>query len=229
MSRCKDSRGTWQPIVGHYESRLGEHGATPRGADWPNGADLAARFGVMMEFVAESGKRPIVLDLGCGPGLLLDYLAAAGNSPIEYRGIDLSSAMIEAARQRWPSYDFACRDILASPLPEQSVDVVIMNGVLTERVTVGVEAMTSLAQSLVVAAFRVARFGIAFNVMNSHVDWQRDDLFHWPFDALAGFLKRDVSRHYAFRADYGLYEYTCFVRRSPRRTSPPESEAWWVR
>jgi len=89
--------------------------------------------------------------------------------------------------------------------------------------------MTSLAQSLIAAAFRLARVGLAFNVMNAHVDWQRDDLFHWSFDALAAFLKREIGPHYEFRADYGLHEYTCFVRRRPRRPPDPRAETWWAR
>jgi hypothetical protein len=30
---------------------------------------------------------------------------------------------------------------------------------------------------------------------------------------LAAFLKRRLSRHFTFRADYGLYEYTTYVYR----------------
>ena len=67
--------------------------------------------------------------------------------------------------------------MLATPMPKQSVDIVIMNGVLTERISLSVEAMTAMAKALVAAAFRVARVGIAFNVMNAHVDWERADLF----------------------------------------------------
>jgi SAM-dependent methyltransferase len=220
----------WEVIVRHYETCLRTYGATPRGVDWPNGDDLAARFGVMLTLLHEAGERPQVLDLGCGSGLLLDYLAETGRlNAVRYRGIDLSPAMVEAARVRWPKNEFSCRDIVTAPLPEQSVDVVIMNGVLTERVLLDVETMTALAQQLIAAAFRTARIGIAFNVMNMHVDWQRDDLFYWPFDALARFLKREVSRHYTFRADYALYEYTCFVRRQPRRLPAPAAATWWAR
>lgn len=220
----------WGAIVHHYEQALHTHGATPQGVDWPNGEDLAARFGVMLEALAACPGRPRLLDLGCGPGLLLDYLAALGAiDGVDYQGIDLSGAMVETAQGRWPDHAFACRDILAAPLPDLSVDIVIMNGVLTERLSLSQAAMTDLAQSLVAAAFRTARVGVAFNVMSDHVDWRRDDLFHWGFDEVAGFLKRDVSRHYGFRADYGLYEYTCFVWREPRRASPPSAEQWWVR
>lgn len=218
----------WDAIVRHYESCLAAHGASPRGVDWPNGADLAARFEVMLEMLENAGEKPDLLDLGCGPGLLLDYLEATGRAEqVRYRGIDLSHAMVGAARARWPRHDFSRRDILETPLPEQSVDIVVMNGVLTERVSLSVAAMTKLAERLIAAAFLSARIGIAFNVMNAHVDRTRDDLFHWPFDALAAFLKREVSRHVSFRADYGLYEYTCFVRRAPRRGALPDAEGWW--
>ena len=219
----------WDAIVRHYEACLAVHGVTPRGVDWPNGRDLAARLGVMLELLTDAGEQPAILDLGCGPGLLLDYLTATGSADrVRYHGIDLSSAMVEAARARWPNHQFSCCNIVATPLADQSFDVVIMNGVLTERVSLSVEAMTQLAESLIAAAFRAARVGIAFNVMNTHVDWERGDLFHWPFDALAAFLKREVSRHYSFRADYGLYEYTCFVRREPRRAVAPAREGWWT-
>src|SRR6185295_10078560 len=129
---------------------LTKHGATPQGVDWPNGADLAARFGVMLELLDGAAGRPRLLDLGCGPGLLLDYLGATGGvDRVDYRGIDLSQTMIGAARARWPKHEFTCRDIVAEPLEEQSVDIVVMNGVLNERVSLSVEEMTALAESIV--------------------------------------------------------------------------------
>ena len=47
--------------------------------------------------------------------------------------------------------------------------------------------------------------------MSSHVDWTRDDLFHWPLDDLMSFLVKDVSRHVVIRSDYGLYEYSVYI------------------
>ena len=41
-------------------------------------------------------------------------------------------------------------------------------------------------------------------------------MFHVPFELLASFLARDVSRHFLIRHDYGLYEYTAYVYRDPR-------------
>ena len=55
--------------------------------------------------------------------------------------------------------------------------------------------------------------GVAFNVMSSHVDYQREDLFHVPHDDLANFLTKEITRNYVFRNDYGLYEYTVYLRK----------------
>jgi hypothetical protein len=66
---------------------------------------------------------------------------------------------------------------------------------------------------LAARVFQHAQIGMAFNVMSKHVDWERDDLFHLPFDLLAGFLQKELTRNYVFRNDYGLYEYTTYVYR----------------
>jgi SAM-dependent methyltransferase len=218
----------WSALVAHYERCLERHGATPKGVDWPNVPDLAVRFDTLLGLLdgAAPQPRPMLLDLGCGPGLLLDYLRATGRlETVEYRGIDLSPAMVAAARVRWPDRDISCRDVVKNPLPEQSVDYVIMNGVLTEKQTLSHEVMAGIAQELIVAAFTAARVGIAFNAMSRHVGWQRPELFHWGFDELSAFLRERVSRHYAFRSDYGLYEHTTFVWRAPRR--PPALPHGW--
>jgi len=218
----------WSALVTHYERCFERHGATPRGVDWPNAPDLAVRFHTLLGLldVAAPEPRPVLLDLGCGPGLLLDYLRATGRlQMVEYRGIDLSQPMVAAARARWPERDISCRDVVNDPLPEQSVDYVIMNGVLTEKQSLSHDVMAGIAKELIVAAFNAARVGIAFNVMSRHVDWERPELFHWGFDELSAFLSERVSRHYAFRSDYGLYEYAAFVWRAPQR--PPALPHGW--
>jgi len=200
----------------HYESCFLKHGRTPQGVDWPNQAGLETRFEVMLGVMRKSPARPTLLDLGCGPGLLLDHLETGGRrADIDYVGIDLSAPMLDAARRRWPDYQFLDHDILSAPLPDRTADYVVMNGVLTERRSVPHDRMEAYALDLLAAAFRLARVGIAFNVMSKVVDWERDDLFHWGFDSMAAGVSRRLSRHLRVRADYGLYEYTVYVYREP--------------
>lgn len=211
----------WAPLKTHYETCLERFGATPQGVDWPNQVDLTARFDTLVSVLSAVSveQRPVrMLDLGCGTGLILDYLKGRPDlPPIYYHGIDISERMIDVARSRWPDATFEVRDIIADPLPPRSVDVVVMNGVLTERQSIPRERMITLAKTLIKAAFDSARAGVAFNVMSRHVDWERDDLFHWSFDEIATFLTKEVTRHVAFRADYGLYELSAFAYRFPQR------------
>ena len=86
-----------------------------------------------------------------------------------------------------------------------------MNGVLTEKHILSFDDMWKYAQLLIKLVFEKAKIGLAFNVMSKHVQWERNDLFHLPFDMLANFLDRDVTRNYIFRNDYGLYEYTAYI------------------
>jgi len=73
--------------------------------------------------------------------------------------------------------------------------------------------MLSYFKLMLSAAFAKAERGIAFNVMSKHVDWEREDLFHLPFDTLARILIRALTRNFIIRNDYGLYEYTTYVYR----------------
>jgi len=223
----------WLPLQQHYERCLARGGATPHGLDWPNARDLEQRFDVQLQAlgaVPAGAMPPSVLDLGCGPGLLMDYLAATGRADaVAYHGIDISPSMIDLARHRWPGKSFQARDILSDSLPPLSVDVVIMNGVLTERQGIPRDRMIVMAEALLSAAFRAARYGIVFNVMSRHVDWEREDLFHWGFDEMAAFLNRDLTRHITIRADYGLYEFTTFAWRHVQRHTTCTGIEWWKR
>ena len=183
--------------------------------DWPNEHDLARRFDVMLEVVRSDSGRPVsILDLGCGVGLLIDHLRMRGAlDAYQYWGVDISAKMVAAARERHPLHRFEVRDILLQPLPPKRVDYVIMNGVLTEKVTLSQEKMEDYARTLIKGAYDACLRGIAFNVMSYHVDWYREDLFHWPLDRAVAFLAAECSRHIIIRMDYGLYEYTAYVYR----------------
>jgi hypothetical protein len=88
-----------------------------------------------------------------------------------------------------------------------------MNGVFTEKRGLTFDEMFAYFERTLSAVFAKAEMGVAFNVMSKHVDWERDDLFHLPFDTLARFLIESLTRNFVIRSDYGLYEYTTYVYR----------------
>jgi SAM-dependent methyltransferase len=58
--------------------------------------------------------RGLVIDLGCGSGILSEQLAAAG---YDLLGIDVSAAMIAIARRRVPRGEFRVESLLTAELP----------------------------------------------------------------------------------------------------------------
>jgi SAM-dependent methyltransferase len=210
-------RAGYHTIIDHYEACLARHGDSHLGVDWPNAADAETRYRVMLDVIRQPDDEPITLmDFGCGAAHLNEYLRRHGRKEIRYLGVDASQRFVELSRSKFPNADFYCADILEDKTALPEVDYVVMNGVLTEKRGLSFDEMREYMFRLLERVFSFARVGLAFNVMSQHVDWQRDDLFHVPYDLLAAFLKANLSRHFAFRADYGLYEYTVYVYREPK-------------
>ncbi len=203
-----------------YVKALQEKGVTPEGVLWPSAGDLANRFDVLLGICEPQGNaasRPLkLLDLGCGPGFLLDYLSVNGQlDRVEYTGVDVAEVMVEHARGRWPGKAFEIRDIREQPFPNDAFDVCIACGVFTARFSNSYEAMENFAKVTLKALWPSVRTGLSFNVMSKHVDWERDDLFHWPLDDMMAFCKAELSRNVRVRLDYGLWETSVFVLKQP--------------
>jgi len=204
----------YSEIVSHYEACLARFGDTHRGVDWPNALDAETRYRVMLEVIRPSDEAKVsLLDFGCGAGHLLEYLQHHERSDIDYIGLDVSSKFVDLCRQKFPGHQFLCADVLRGERSLPEVDYVVMNGVFTEKRSLPFDEMFDYFREVLRRVYPLARRGIAFNAMSKHVDWERDDLFHLPFDPLAAFLRSEMSRSYLFRSDYGLYEYTAYVYR----------------
>jgi SAM-dependent methyltransferase len=204
----------YSEIVTHYEACLARFGDSHRGVDWPNEIDAKTRYRVMREVIRPASETPVtLLDFGCGAGHLLEHLRAEQRSNIHYIGLDMSPKFVDLCRDKFPGTEFLCGDILQGDVEIPQVDYIVMNGVFTEKRSLQFEEMFDYFREVLRRVYPLARRGLAFNVMSKHVDWERDDLFHLPFDLLAGFLRSEISRHFQLRADYGLYEYTAYVYR----------------
>lgn len=207
----------YRQIIAHYEACLERHGDSHLGVDWPNAADAETRYRVMLESIRPGDLPASLLDFGCGAGHLLDFIHSKGLDAVDYRGLDASAKFIGLCRQKFPGTTFYHRDILESGEAVEPVDYVVLNGVLTEKRGMSQDEMLNYMEALLAAAWPLARKGMAFNVMSTRVDWQRDDLFHVPFDTMARVVGERLARHFRFRQDYGLYEYTTYVYREAGR------------
>ena len=210
-----DNDRLYLTLARHYERCLERYGDTHQGVDWPNADDARRRYQVMLDVIRREDKVVSLLDLGCGAAHLLDYLRQADIQNLTYTGLDISADFVRLCRQKYPTQTFIQADILTTPdaLPES--DYIVMNGLFTEKRELSYDQMFVWMTEMLHQAFSKARKGIAFNLMSKLVDWERDDLFHVPFDELATIINSQLSRFFVFRHDYGLYEYTAYVYREP--------------
>jgi len=202
-------------IVSHYEDCLDKYGDTHLGVDWPNPEDAITRYRVMLDLVPveQTTSKVDLLDFGCGASHLYDYILANQLHHINYTGLDISEKFIHLSREKYPDTKYYCIDILNTPVQLPTFDYIVLNGVFTEKRELSHDEMWEYFRQVISKVFKITRKGIAFNVMSSHVNWERDDLFHLPMDKLASFLVKEVSRDFVIRNDYKLYEYTTYVYR----------------
>ncbi len=204
----------YRRIISHYEACLDRHGDSHLGVDWPKAEDVDKRHRVMLDVIRPDAREDNVslLDFGCGAAHLYEYILRQ-DLKIDYSGLDLSEKFVRLCESKFPNNQFFCLDLLDDEASLPQFDYIVLNGVFTEKRELSFDEMLAYFKQLIARVFAHARVGVAFNVMSKHVDWEREDLFHLPFDTAAEFLRTELSRHFVFRNDYGLYEYTTYVYR----------------
>ena len=87
------------------------------------------RFGVIAAYIQRLRPQARILDLGCGPGLLLDYLSPACFR--SYLGVDLSEVAIARAKATWPADQCSFHQgSIEEFAQEEQYDVIVFNEVL---------------------------------------------------------------------------------------------------
>ena len=211
-------RRKYLSIVAFPEACLKRHGDNYLGVGWTKSKeDADTRYQVMLEVIKRNTDRAqdkiSLLDFGCGASHLYEYMLKKQIKDVDYSGLDLSDEFIRLSKKKFPNLKYYHGDILEDTIELPLFDYIVINGVFTAKCDLSFDEMLEFFQKVVSRVFQNARVGIAFNVMSKKVDWERDDLFHLPFDMLASFLSQKLSRNFVIRHDYRLYEYTTYVYR----------------
>jgi SAM-dependent methyltransferase len=212
-------------IVAACEDDLERHGDSYLGVGWTKSKELAElRYRMMLDVIRGPHNEEVtLLDFGCGASHLLDYMVEHGVARVRYSGLDLSPKFLALSRSKHPSVTYYELDVLKDSQRLPDFDYIILNGIFNYRGELSHEEMLAYCKDVLRAVFPKARHAIAFNVMSTQVDWERDDLFHLPLDELTSFLSSELSRHFVVRHDYGLYEYTTYVYREPCAPTPGQA------
>lgn len=200
-------------VADYYSGKLAQHGETPRGVDWNGEESQALRFQQLCRLI-DAQRQFSLNDLGCGYGALYDFLAGR-YSGFSYSGIDVSQNMIQSAEQRHRGMSQA-RFILASE-PDVVADYGIASGIFNVRLNRSDAEWREYLEATLNILERTSRLGFSFNCLTSYsdADKMRGYLYYADPCALFDLCKRRYSRNVALLHDYGLYEFTILVRKSP--------------
>ena len=199
-----------------YESHLMKHDFnSPEAAHWKGREKTWLRFKILTEI--DNLNNRVILDFGCGNGLLLDFLKER-NIHCEYYGWDISEKMIEVARKRHPEAKFRVSNIFEDDLSDYNnfFDYIVVSGLFYIKVDAEPEVHEAWLKAILSKLWALCKKGIAVNFMTEYVDWKEEDLYYCSIRDIIPFCVNNLSRWFVVRHDYQLWEFTMYIYKEPR-------------
>jgi SAM-dependent methyltransferase len=198
-------------VVAYYDSKLGEHGLTPRGVDWNGEEGQVVRFQQLCKLLPIDNEFSVI-DYGCGFGSMYDFLTQRWRN-FQYVGYDISERMISAAKERHKAID--CVDYCSSIPADFQADYCVASGVLNVKQTNLVDEWEHYCKHVIHELDARSRSGFAFNCLSSYSDVskQRKDLYYADPTEYFRYCMQSFSGQVALLHDYQLYEFTIIVRK----------------
>lgn len=208
-----DAQNINEQVRAYYEDKLIRFGATYRGVDWNSEASQSLRLRVLLRGLGVDMLDSFsVLDYGCGYGALVE-VANTISPNFSYTGFDVSSAMIEVARQRFR--DVGSTIAFTTELPDTTFDYTIASGVFNVKGETNDADWEEYVFHCVDQMSKAAGIGFGFNMLTLYSDPDRRQSHLYYADPLRVFdlCRRRYSSKVSLIHDYELYEFTIVVKR----------------
>ncbi len=201
--------------VEHYSESLDQFGYSMGAVGWGSPESQQIRFQVLTEIGMY--PRASVVDIGCGMGDIYDYLDRHFHVRDGYLGIDITPRMVEAATARYPEGRFIADDILNPRTSIPRADFVLASGIFA-LLKLDLEPHRIMTD-LIAAMFHLCKEGLAFNSLSSWTPHPEPDKFFVdPEKALR--ICRGITPWVTLRHDYLPHDFTVYMYRGQKRTSP---------
>jgi SAM-dependent methyltransferase len=187
-------------VVRRYQKRIDVYGPTLPSLN--SGSLEKQRVRHHVHASALQGKRPSLLDVGCGLASLYEYLIGEGRT-CEYSGFDIVPEYIEFCQKRFAECTFALRNILAEGVGG-IFDTVVMSQTFNNRYqeSDNVQVM----QTALRIAFAATQVSVSVDMLSSYADIRRPELFYYSPEEMFGFA-RTLTPRVALRHDYRPFEF----------------------
>jgi SAM-dependent methyltransferase len=197
-----------EATVTQYTRLLRASPSGPFAVGWGSATAQERRFALLLE--AGLWRGASILDVGAGRGDLLAWLNAR-NFDCAYEGIDITPAMVEAARTRFPEARFSLADVFEAQLQPLSYDFVFASGLFAYAVD---EEMTSI-MGVISGMWQTARVACVWNALSTRRTSRAPNELHLD-PALMLTRCLDLTPYVALRHDYHAGDFTVMLFREPR-------------
>lgn len=193
----------------HYDELARQHGYSPNATQQSSVETQEKRLNVLLN-LSGNLKNKKILDFGCGTGHLLHILRKNGFKG-EYVGYDISSELLNIARQHYPEARFELKNILNDPIDE-SFDYIFISGVFNNDIGCNQLFMKKILTKL----FKQTKESMVFNALSCYVDYKNQGLYYfdpsWVFEFCKTHLTTHVSLNHAYEIKPGVIPFEFSIR-----------------
>jgi SAM-dependent methyltransferase len=192
--------------IRYFTDLVAQNGIDPRSLDWGSRESQHLRFSVLAGIGSLQGAH--VLDVGCGLGDFYEWLREQGYE-CDYHGIDITTAMISTARERFPDVRFDIGTLTGEmEIAVGEYDYVLASGIFYRRQM----SAEGFMHRMLGAMYAHSRRGIAFNSLSLWAPDQETGEFYADPLATLEFC-RTLTPWVVLRHDYHLRDFTIYLYR----------------
>ena len=209
-------------VDAYYSATVEAFGATPRGVDWTCAATQKLRF-VQLLRPCDKTSAASLNDLGCGYGALLAFCRERWPEwRLDYLGIDLSSAMVGAARSSWP--DEAGVRFVQGTRASRVADYSIASGIFNVCGSIERSDWEEFIRATLRELKPSSRQGFAVNFMAELAPGSSGprELYRTPAAPWVEFCEQQLRARTTVIRDYGMREFTLWVDCAGQAAAPFE-------
>lgn len=193
-------------VSGFIDNRYKKLGRSVGTAGWSSVETQSLRFQQLLNGFDLENKT--ILDIGCGLGDLYNYINQVVTKNFNYIGIDISNSVIEDARSKYNGSNALFYNDTLENIELEKIDISVASGAFSYRF----KGSKQYTKYIFNRMFDLSSIGISANFLSSYCDYQLDKNQHYdPKEVLEWAL--GLSRKVIIDHDYGLYEFTIFVKK----------------
>lgn len=195
-------------IVESYQRLYAAHGYAPKSLGWDKGKQFLRFHQLTSEWNLAGAS---LLDVGCGFGDFVRYLAAMKVDGCAYTGIDLVGEFISEAERRFGSAHAAfVRTALEDYAPQRPFDYAIASGTFNLRAE-GLDGYDHIRRSLA-RMFELSRIAVSADFLSDRVEYAYEHNFVSSPERILS-IAYGLSRNVVLRNTYFPFEFCVTIYR----------------